>query len=242
MWLLNNTFEKNNTHNKGDNANCCSLTLATSKNFLKQIKNYHQSSLLQIKWNNTLQHDHVTRDWMEEPEQSKIQNGARHTESKITIRLTWKERGNNEFKISNRDCPSLCAHFASATQPSHFSWISYGKEESRCVSTSPCLNGKGSMQESTQRCAGLAVRRLTPLLLQARNKALTETSSWSLLGVGTGCLGQSPPDLLQTFFRANPGYGPCKRSPLLLTTLSGIRIFQHAIWSKLSNGNVVLKT
>lgn len=49
MWLLNNTLEKNNTHNKGDNANCCSLTLATSKNFLKQIKNYHQSSLLQIK-------------------------------------------------------------------------------------------------------------------------------------------------------------------------------------------------
>lgn len=106
----------------------------------------------------------------------------------------------------------------------------------------PRLDGKGSMQKSPRRCAGLAVRRLTPLLLQARNKALTETSSRSLLGVGTGCLGQSPPDFLQTFFRAKSSYGPCKRLPLLLTMLSGICMFQHAIWSKLSNGNVVLKT
>lgn len=73
------------------------------------------------------------------------------------------------------------------------------------------------------------------------NKGLRETSSQSALGIGTGCLGQSPSDLLQTSFRANPGYGPCKRLPLLLTPLSVIHIFQHVIWSKLSNGNV-LKT
>lgn len=88
----------------------------------------------------------------------------------------------------------------------------------------------------------VGVRWLTPLLLQVWNKALTETFSWSVFGVGNGCLGQSPPDLLHTFFRANPGYGPCKRSPLLLTTLSGVRIFQQAISSELSNGKVVLKT
>lgn len=98
------------------------------------------------------------------------------------------------------------------------------------------------MRKSTQCCVQLGVHRLTPLLLQAWNQAFMETSTWSVLGVGNGCLGLSPPDPLQTFLRANPGYGPCKRSPLLLTTLSDIRIFQHAIWSKLSNGNIVLKT
>lgn len=52
--------------------------------------------------------------------------------------------------------------------------------------------------ELKRKCAerhGACVHRLTPLLLQAWNKALTDTSSWSELGVGTGCLGQSPPDL-----------------------------------------------
>lgn len=163
------------------------------------IKYYDQFSHLQITLNNALWHKQVTKDWMEEPEQSQIQNGTRHTESEITIWLACKGRGNNEFKMSNRGCPSLCAQFAAWHSP--FSWINYWKEESRCVCTSPCLNGKGSLWKRTRCCVQLGVHRLTPLLLPAQNKALTETPSWSALEATTGCLGQTPPDLLHIFFQ-----------------------------------------